>query len=620
MKKQNRWIGLILVFGFGFWLQKLSFFPGSDSLEKSFLLNPGQENTSATSSGARKGNDPQLSWTTPTSGNLANPPTSGFSLAPRPTRLFPKKALIPKGYQNEMAHQLLGLLVNEIEWPEKLSTQHIYPRWKMREGTNHKQELFVDYEIKVQGFTVPQSYLRVLMFPSGENHYRVGLIDYYFQLPPQSHFSVRVAKTEAIERAKLSEPKMPKNSQARGIWKTQGVWHITDGEWVPSWKIQFQGSPQTIFIDVRDGNTTTERSALSLTDLARSQRRIQFQVRGFGTPELESAAKSSLFPLTNLTLPLQQSNEKTPRFKSDEMAILSTDWSLQKLKSEVEVFDLRNQFVVVTDPSAIRPLSVHWSLPPPNSTGPGEILLNPKNQPRETAIINAYVYINKARDFLVNIVGFDAAPMNNLIQTFVNRDNDLCNAQYLNGTLEFYEETEECRNTSYDTIIYHEYTHFVDDIIGGITDTALAEGMADVMATFISNQPLIGQEIYKDNLIPLRTADNNSRQVPTTKPFTPTSSSSDTQEQSPVYTNAEAWSGFAWRARRGLIEKYGPIEGRQWAQWLFLSPLETNAPNIDSAVAEVFARAARDLPLDQSPDYALLRSAAAVHGLSTPRE
>ncbi len=167
------------------------------------------------------------------------------------------------------------------------------------------------------------------------------------------------------------------------------------------------------------------------------------------------------------------------------------------------------------------------------------------------------------------------------------------------GVQEAPSENFTCRNAAYDTIIYHEYGHFVDDMIGGITDRALSEGWGDVLASFASGQPTIGKN-FMEGYEYIRTANNDYRH--------------------PYYLNVgahtlgQAWVGFAWHLRENLINRYGAEEGKQKAENLVLPIFYAENENILEAVSEVALRDDDDGELSNgSPHSVEITQAAQRH-------
>jgi hypothetical protein len=98
--------------------------------------------------------------------------------------------------------------------------------------------------------------------------------------------------------------------------------------------------------------------------------------------------------------------------------------------------------------------------------------------------------------------------------------NNTCNAYYSpsDGSVNFYLAGGGCPNTAtMPDVVYHEYGHGVNDHIyylagqpGGMTNGALHEGMADVLATFLQDDPNAGKGFFGPGTI-LRTLDNTRR-------------------------------------------------------------------------------------------------------------
>jgi len=75
--------------------------------------------------------------------------------------------------------------------------------------------------------------------------------------------------------------------------------------------------------------------------------------------------------------------------------------------------------------------------------------------------------------------------------------DDECNAYYTPGSpsLNFFRGSERCANTAFDSVAYHEYGHFVDDMLGGITHGGMSEGWGDILSMYITD-PESGSVIW----------------------------------------------------------------------------------------------------------------------------
>jgi hypothetical protein len=223
------------------------------------------------------------------------------------------------------------------------------------------------------------------------------------------------------------------------------------------------------------------------------------------------------------------------------------------------------------------------------------------NQESLTSQINAYYHVTLAHNWAVD-KGVAPPGINISISSFVNYP-DVCNAFYVPEIryFTFFNSGSGCRNTAYDTVVYHEYGHFIDDVIGGMSrEDGLGEGWGDVMASYISKQPLIGESFYL-NGTNLRTADNNYVY----------------RLGDEVHANGQAWAGFAWHLRQNLINSLGNAAGVALAENLVLPVFWANSQNIHEAVYEVYLRDDNDGNLDNgTPHFNEITAAANRHGLS----
>ena len=190
-----------------------------------------------------------------------------------------------------------------------------------------------------------------------------------------------------------------------------------------------------------------------------------------------------------------------------------------------------------------------------------------------TAQTNAYYHGSFIHDWItsrgVNPLGINV-PLTINVNWWTN-----CDSFFDGSTLNFVRAGSGCINTAYDTFIYHEYAHFVDQVLGGISDGALSEGWGDIFATYATGQPLIGEGYLVGQ--PLSFARNAAN----TYQYNPNDE---------MHTRGQAWSGFAWDLRQSLIAQLGVTAGAELAENLVLPVLFNNSPDIPSAVRAVAVR------------------------------
>jgi hypothetical protein len=212
----------------------------------------------------------------------------------------------------------------------------------------------------------------------------------------------------------------------------------------------------------------------------------------------------------------------------------------------------------------------------------------------------AYRFTDSTRTYLLDN-GFPADVIGEPLTVFTNLP-DVCNAFYspFERSINFFTEGGGCNNSAIDTIIAHEYGHFVDDMAGGIFDGGLSEGWGDLLGCYSLDTPILGADLFEDGFI--RSCDNDYVYPP--------------GGFDEPHNLGQAWAGFAWRARTGLQQQYGAEQGDALARALVLPSLVTNAPDIPSAVLETFLRDDDDGDLsNETPNWATLLPAAEHHGL-----
>src|SRR5262249_25529561 len=227
------------------------------------------------------------------------------------------------------------------------------------------------------------------------------------------------------------------------------------------------------------------------------------------------------------------------------------------------------------------PLAIHF-----NPSGTDEFTV---------AQVNGYFQTNFIHDYVKAVLPA-ATPIDTQIICIVNIDSG-CNA-YFNGNINFFRAEGGCINTSYDTVVHHEYGHNIDAQIGGITDGGLSEGWGDIMAMFATGQPIVGECFFGSAGSYIRTGENGRRW--------PASECGGE-----VHCLGETWMGFAWDVRKNLIASLGGPTGTAVAEQDVLNALFANSGNIPDAVTEVFAQDDDNGDFgDGTPHFGDIRSAA----------
>ena len=230
-----------------------------------------------------------------------------------------------------------------------------------------------------------------------------------------------------------------------------------------------------------------------------------------------------------------------------------------------------------------------------------DLVLGAETGERMLAQTTAFHYVTATRRFLLDN-GFTEAALGGPLTTNVNL-SDTCNAYFSPSgrTINFFRAGGGCNNSAEASIIAHEYGHFVDEVFGGIRDGGLSEGWGDLLACLVLKSPKVGPDLFQNGET-MRTCDNAYRYPP--------------GGRDEVHALGQAWAGFGWHARAGLIASLGAERGDELARALILPSLASNAPSIPAAVREVFLRDDDDGDLsNRTPHWDVLFAAAERHGL-----
>ncbi|MBI5362656.1 MAG: PD40 domain-containing protein [Planctomycetes bacterium] len=251
-----------------------------------------------------------------------------------------------------------------------------------------------------------------------------------------------------------------------------------------------------------------------------------------------------------------------------------------------------------------------------------------------TAQVTAYRHATATHDFVAGVLSRAPLalpaplPMDTPLALRVDFPDAVANAFYseLRQDATFFVGAGAGRpNTAYDTVVMHEYGHFLHDRIGSIANVspcsgphALTEGLGDIVALFASGQPVIGADFFGAGA-PIR-----DYSVATfTAPFGANGRQHDGKDcfvlsgAPEPHEHGEALAGFAWTLRASL--------GATLAENLVFGALATNPPSMQGFVDAVFVLSGTPAfggtgSPSSSPYYVALRTAAAAHGFdAAPR-
>ncbi len=235
----------------------------------------------------------------------------------------------------------------------------------------------------------------------------------------------------------------------------------------------------------------------------------------------------------------------------------------------------------------------------------------PNTSPQFNAI-NAFNSIQKVNNFVRRqLAGNAAAILNQNIGVGINVAG-ACNAFFdpTNKQISLFAAGTTggitCPNmATINDVIYHEWGHGLDDALGrqrGITDGAFSEGIGDIIASYMTNNPKIGQGFFQGTDTEIRTVDNTIR-FP--------------DGQGEVHDEGRIIGGTFWDLRVALIQRYGKEAGAYHAEKLFINHLLNSDAYRESYENVVRLDDNDGNPATRSPNFCLINSAFAKHGLAT---
>ncbi|MBL0927113.1 MAG: hypothetical protein IBJ11_05605 [Phycisphaerales bacterium] len=230
-----------------------------------------------------------------------------------------------------------------------------------------------------------------------------------------------------------------------------------------------------------------------------------------------------------------------------------------------------------------------------------------------TAQVNAFVHTISTHDFFRSrgtLTGLDIVlPANTGV-------TGACNAFFDGASINFYNAgvsgSTSCNNTSFSTVIAHEYGHFIVNRLG-LGQGGFGEGFSDVVAMLQYDTGIVGQNFTTSGGIVRNPQDANQQY--------PCSSTA-------VHTCGQIIGGVFWETRRNFTGVYGSAAGLTRAQQLFVSWALVssggqgtnflNSAHPQTAV-EVLTINDNDGNISNgTPDYATICNAFGQHGISCP--
>jgi hypothetical protein len=243
------------------------------------------------------------------------------------------------------------------------------------------------------------------------------------------------------------------------------------------------------------------------------------------------------------------------------------------------------------------------------SGGSGTVTVNGSGATEQTqAQVNATYFAEEVRTFtLYRSFAYPTIGGQESFACNVNI-NSSCNAYYNGNSINFYLAGGGCNNTSFDTVVHHEYGHHLVNVAGS-GQGEYGEGAGDVMGMLITGDPRLGVGFYSN------TCTNGIRDADNTCQFSATGCSSCGSE---IHSCGQLLSGLVWDMREGFLAA-GLGTFRVESIFVNSIPLHGGTAIDEAVVIDWLALDDDDSSiLNGTPHYAIIDAAARAHGLAAP--
>ena len=247
--------------------------------------------------------------------------------------------------------------------------------------------------------------------------------------------------------------------------------------------------------------------------------------------------------------------------------------------------------------------------------GPANLEFNSANDDEQVrAEVNAYVYVNVIRDFVLSFVpDYPGVAETPDFPVGVNRTDGFCpgNAWYKSAepSINFCLSAPNAPNTAWSSVVYHEYGHHLVAMAGS-GQCQYGEGMSDVMSILILDDPRIGVGFFVDCDSVLRNADNDCQY----------SVGGCSSCGGPCHNCGQLLSGVVWDLRNAL-EVTEPVDFHDIVSALAINAmfLHTGTSIAPDIVPDYLTLDDDDADLcNGTPHSTEITMAFEIHGLLTP--
>ncbi|MBI3330703.1 MAG: hypothetical protein HYZ96_01165 [Candidatus Omnitrophica bacterium] len=438
--------------------------------------------------------------------------------------------------------------------------------------------VYVEFRQRYEGLDVEGTYVQLAVKLLED---RSVMVSAQAQLYPT--LSVRPATPRAVDTCEQQAAEaLGVSAKHVTLLKAQRRLRYLGGRWRRIHEVRYAERTDKVAVDEDTGQTWLEEDRVYAT--------IQGRVRGRGVLFDPIATGTTLATLDHQDLRVTTTGGSTTYTDATGVFNFPTETAPTTVNAA-----LAGRWAAVT---SLTSPTLNFSGPATPGV-PLSILFNPVGaEELATAQVNGYYHTTFIHEWVTPRLAGPLPAIDIALPTKVNL-NDLCNAFYDFFSINFFKAGGGCINTAYETVVYHEYGHFVDDKAGGITNGGLSEGWGDVLAAFGTNQPLIGEGFFGPGTF-IRTANNAYQYNPTDE----------------IHTLGQAWAGFAWDLRKNLIQSLGQAQGIAVSEQLIIPVFLANSPDIPAAVFQVLLLDDTDGDLSNgSPHQPDILDAANKHGI-----
>ena len=247
--------------------------------------------------------------------------------------------------------------------------------------------------------------------------------------------------------------------------------------------------------------------------------------------------------------------------------------------------------------------------------GVGNFTFNNTPVELQTSQVNCYYQSNFVRDLILSANANYPTISKQTSWPIYTNIADSCNAYYDGASINFFAAGGGCNNTGFSSVVHHEFGHHVVNS-GGSGQAQYGEGMGDVIAVLMSDEPLLGVGFFSGNCTSgIRNASNGC-----------VGSASGSTCGTEIHAWGQVISGCVWDLRNSFAATY-PTTYRSKLANLAINAVPLHAgqsdigPDITAdylTLDDAVSNGGNGVIADGTPNYNAISQAFNRHGLSSP--